>query len=504
MRIFTFLGVSPLMSGPGSLAGVPRHTSNACLPEGANPLQFDKGPQNNGRPEGGGRRRRSRRNRHRFNEGGPPQSQHELFAQPEFPQPVGPPLLSPEQLADMSKAELNELAKTFEIENPTKIKKDDLIAQILEVQAQRSGLEKANGVLDVLPEGYGFLRREGYLVGNDDIYISQSQIRRFELRRGDLVAGQVRRPKENEKYYGIVKVETINGYAPETIANRRVFETLGAEPPTQRFTLETRGDVATRAIDLFVPVGKGQRALIMAPPRAGSTPLLVRMARAIETNNPETHVIVLLIDERPEAVTHLQRTLDTEVVATTFEEHPENSVTAAELVFERAKRLVELGQDVVVLIESFARLVKAYASSAHHKGALGTLDPAMLQRPKRLFGSARAVEGGGSLTVLATIGSGSSAFDTLMIEEFAPASNAELILSRALADARAYPPVDLIRSGNFYEEQLLSEIAMHKIGDLRRTLAGVSSVEASERIYTALGRTQTNEEFVTKFDLSKV
>jgi transcription termination factor Rho len=474
------------------------------LPEGATPLQFDKGPQNNGRPEGGGRRRRSRRNRHRFNEGGPPQAQHELFAQPEFPQPVGPPLLSPEQLGEMSKAELNELAKTFEIENPTKIKKDDLVAQIVEIQAQRSGLEKANGVLDVLPEGYGFLRREGYLVGNDDIYISQSQIRRFELRRGDLVAGQVRRPKENEKYYGIVKVETINGYAPESLGNRPVFETLAPEPPTQRLTLETRGDVATRAIDLFSPLGKGQRALLIAPPRTGSTSLLVRIARAIEKNNPDAHVIVLLVDERPEAVTHLQRTLETEVVATTFEEHPENSITAAELVFERAKRLVELGRDVVVLVESFTRLVRAYAATAHHKGGFATIEPATLQRPKRLFGAARAVEGGGSLTVLATVGAGTSALDTLVIEEFAPASNAELILSRELADARAYPPVDLVRSGNWYEEQLLSEIAVHKVGDLRRALAGVSSTEASERIYAALGRTQTNEEFVTKFDLSKV
>src|SRR5665213_3300961 len=261
----------------------------------------------------------------------------------------------------MSKAELNELAKTFEIENPTKIKKDDLVAQLVEIQAQRSGLEKANGVLDVLPEGYGFLRRDGYLVGGDDIYISQSQIRRFELRRGDLVAGQVRRPKENEMYYGIVKVETINGYAPEAIANRRVFEELGAEPPTQRFALETRGDLA-----------------------------------------------------------------------------------------------------------------------------------------------ARAVEGGGSLTVLATLSAGASAFDALLLDEFSPVANAELILARELAEVRAYPPVDLMRSGNWYEEQLLSEIALHKVTDLRRALSGVASVEASERIYAALARTKSNDEFVTALDLKKV
>jgi transcription termination factor Rho len=483
----------PRRSGPVS--------RGARLPKGATPLQFDNRPQNNGKPDGG-RRRRSRRNRQRFNDGGAPQQAHDVFTQPEFPQPVGPPLLSAEQIAEMSKAELNELAKTFEIENPTKIKKDDLVAQILEVQAQRSGLEKANGVLDILPEGYGFLRREGYLVGNDDIYISQSQIRRFELRRGDLVAGQVRRPKENEKYYGIVKVETVNGYAPESIVSRRVFEELGAEPPTQRFTLETRGDITSRALDLFAPLGKGQRALLLAPPRTNDAALLIRIARSLEANHPDAHVIVLLVDERPEAVTHLQRTLDVEVVATTFEEHPDNHVTTAELVFERAKRLTELGRDAVVLISSFTRLVRAYAAS-HHK-VNPQIDAAMLQRPKRLFGSARAVEGGGSLTVLATVNDGTSPLDALVIEELSPASNEEIVLSRELAEARAYPPIDLIRSGNWYEEQLLSEIALHKMTDLRRALAGVGSVEASQRIYAALARTDSNEAFVTSFDLKKV
>ncbi len=476
---------------------------NRPSPRGSTSLQFDNRPQHSGKPEGG-RRRRSRRNRQRFNENGAPQQQHDVFAQPEFPQPVGPPLLSADQLAEMSKAELNELAKTFEIELPTKIKKDELIAQIVAIQAQRSGLEKANGVLDVLPEGYGFLRREGYLVGADDIYISQSQIRRFELRRGDLVAGQVRKPKENEKYYGIVKVETINGQPPETLANRRVFEDLIAEPPAQRFALETRGDLAMRALDLFAPLGKGQRALLLAPPRTDDSALLVRIARAIEKNQPDANVIVLVVDERPEAVTHLQRTLDVEVVATTFEEHADNHVTAAELVFERAKRIAELGEDAVVLISTLTRLVRAYAATSHHKGNAALMDAALLQRPKRLFGAARAVEGGGSLTVLATVGSGSAPLDAFVLDEFSPLCNAEIVLARELAEARAYPPVDLIRSGNFYEEHLLSEIALHKVGDLRRALAGAEPVKASERIYAALGRTKTNDEFVTAFDLKKV
>jgi transcription termination factor Rho len=490
-------------AAPAASPAWPRRAKRPS-PQGSIPLQFDNRPQHNGKPEGGGRRRRSRRNRQRFNEAGVPQQAHDVFTQPEFPQAVGPPLLSAEQLAEMSKAELNELAKTFEIENPTKIKKDELVAQILEVQAQRSGLEKANGVLDVLPEGYGFLRRDGYLVGADDIYISQSQIRRFELRRGDLVAGQVRKPKENEKYYGIVKVETVNGYAPEALANRRVFEELGAEPPTQRFVLETRGDPAMRAMDLFAPLGRGQRALLLAPPRANEAALLVRIARALEQNHPDAEVIVLLVDERPEAVTHFARTLDVEVVATTFEEHPDNHVTTAELVFERAKRLAEIGRDAVVLVSSFTRLVRAYAAISHHKGNPALVDAAILQRPKRLFGAARAVAGGGSLTIIAAVGAGGSAFDTLVTEELLPASNAEIVLARELAEARAYPPIDLLRSGNVYEEQLLSEIALHKVTELRRALARTPSVEASERIYAALARTETNDEFVTKFDLKKV
>jgi transcription termination factor Rho len=243
---------------------------------------------------------------------------------------------------------------------------------------------------------------------------------------------------------------------------------------------------------------------MLVPPRTHGDALLVRIARAVEANNADAHVIVLLIDERPEAVTHLQRSLECEVVATTFEEHPESHVTAAELVFERAKRLVELGRDVVVLVEGFTRLVRAYATTGHHKPSLGPLDHATLQRPKRLFGAARAVEGGGSLTVVAGVSAGSGPLDATVIDEFAPAANAEIVLSRELGEGRAYPPIDCIRSGNAYEEQLLSEIALHRVGDLRRALAGVSSVEASERIYGALARTQTNDEFVTAFDLASV
>jgi transcription termination factor Rho len=423
-----------------------------------------------------------------------------VFAQPEFPQPVGPPQLSAEQLDAMSKAELNELAKTFEIENPTKVKKDELIAMIVEIGAQRSGLEKANGVLDVLPEGYGFLRREGYLVGSDDIYISQSQIRRFELRRGDLVAGQVRAPKENEKYYGIVKVESINGRAPETMLDRRVFETLGAEPPVERFPLETKGDLTTRAIDLFAPLGKGQRVLLVAPPRTRPGEMLASVARALVAHAPDTHVITLVVDERPEHVTHLQRTLAGEIVATSFEEHFDNHTTAAELVFERAKRLAEIGEHVVVLIDSLTRLVRAYGANVPPKAGL---EHAAVVRPKRLFGAARAVEDGGSLTVVAIVNDGTPA-DAALVAEFAPMANAEWVLSRELSDARAYPPLDLVRSGNVYEDALVSEIASRKLGELRRALAGVPALEASERVYAVLAKSATNDAFVTSAGLAKI
>ena len=413
-------------------------------------------------------------------------------------------MLDPAQLEAMSKAELNALAAEFDIENPTKVKKDDLVAQILELQAKRSGLEKANGVLDVLPEGYGFLRREGYLVGGDDIYISQSQIRRFELRRGDLVAGQVRAPKENEKYYGIVKIETINGEAPEAVVGRRMFDQLDAEPPTQRLALEQRGDLATRALDLFAPLGKGERALIIAPPRADVLGLFTKIARGLSRNHPDVVTIVALLDERPEAVAHAQRTIEVELATTTFEEHAEAHVTTAELVFERAKRLVEMGRDVVVLMDSLTRVVRAYGALVHHKPEAGRVDGAALQKVKRLFAAARAAEGGGSLTLLATVGAGTTGADALVTEELAHAANAEIVLSRELAAARAYPPIDLLRSGNEYEESLLGELELRRVSGLRRSLAGVASTEASERIYAALVRTQTNAEFLSAGDRAGV
>lgn len=400
-----------------------------------------------------------------MNENGAP-SQADVFAQPEFPQPVGPPQLSAEQLDEMSKAELNELAKTFDIATPVKIKKDELIAQILESQLQRSGVEAANGVLDILPEGYGFLRREGYLLGADDIYISQSQIRRFELRRGDLVAGQVRRPKDNEKYYGIVKVETVNGYDPESIRSRRSFEDLNAVTPGVRWKLGAKDDPAARALDLIAPLGKGARALITAPPRVDATSTLLALARGILADAPDAHLIVLSIDGRPEDAAMLQRRIDAEVVATTFDEHPDHHVATAELVLERAKRLVELGSDVVILLDSLTRLARAFGSgSAQGRPAN---DFTVAAKPKRFFGSARAAEEGGSLTMVATVVvDGASAFDAVVAEEAAAIANAEIALSRELAAAGVDPPVDPRLSGTRDDDLLLSPAESIEAHELR-------------------------------------
>jgi transcription termination factor Rho len=431
--------------------------------ERATPLQYDNRPPQNGRPpEGGtgGRRRRSRRHRNRPNENGAP-SQADIFAQPEFPQPVGPPQLSAEQLDAMSKAELNELAKTFDIANPVKIKKDELIAEILEGQAQRSGIENANGVLDILPEGYGFLRREGYLLGADDIYISQSQIRRFELRRGDLVAGQVRRPKDNEKYYGIVKVETVNGYDPESIRTRRTFEDLNAIVPTQRWKLTIKGEAAGKAFDSLAPLGKGQRMLVTVPPRVDPASTLVTIARGILSNEPDAHLIVLSIDGRPEDALSLQRRIDAEIVATTFDEHADHHVATAELVMERAKRLVELGSDVVVIVDSLTRLARAFGTGAVQGRPAN--DFTVATKPKRFFGAARACEEGGSLTIVATVAvDGSSAFDAVVAEEALAIATAELALSRDLAAAGVEPPVDLRLSATRDGDALLTDAEANK------------------------------------------
>jgi transcription termination factor Rho len=326
-----------------------------------------------------------------------------------------------------------------------------------------------------LPEGYGFLRREGYLIGADDIYISQSQIRRFELRRGDLVAGQVRRPKDNEKYYGIVKVETVNGYDPESIRTRRSFEDLGAIAPAQRWKLATRGDVAARAIDLLAPLGRGGRAVIATPAGVDPTATIVTIARGILANDPDAHLIVLSIDGRPEDALTLQRRIDGEIVATTFDEHPDHHIATAELVMERAKRLVELGSDVVIVLDSLTRLARAFGPGST---AGRPPDFTSVVKPKRFFGTARACEEGGSLTIVAVVTTGgASAFDAVLAEEASAIASGEYVLARDLASAGVQPPIDFRVSVTREDELLLSEAEARKVGELRATFATRSALD---------------------------
>jgi transcription termination factor Rho len=467
------------------------------------PLQTEFRSNDNGRPQPGGRRRRPRRRHFGNNQ----QQFPENFPQAE----AGPPMLTTAQLDEKSKAELVELAREFEIEiaTPAKVKKDEIVAQILAVQQARSGLEMASGILDVLPEGYGFLRRGGYVIGNDDIYVSQTQIRRFELRRGDLVEGQVRRPKESEKYYGLIRVDKVDGLEPDAIKGRPLFEKGTPIYPQERYKLEVRStQLSTRVIDLFCPIGKGQRALIVSPPKAGKTTLLKNIANAISINHPEAHIIALLVDERPEEVTDMQRTIDGEVVASTFDEHPENHTAVAELTMERAKRLVELGKDVVILLDSITRLARAYNQVVPNSGRTlsGGLDTASLHKPKRFFGAARKIEEGGSLTIIATalIETGSK-MDDIIFEEFKGTGNMELNLTRKLAESRVFPAVDIKRSGTRHEELLLSPDEMRKIWMLRRATAVLNTGDITEIILDKMAQTRTNDEFlqsVTKEALS--
>jgi transcription termination factor Rho len=452
---------------------------------------------------GGGRRRRARR-RHHY-------SQHPGAFHDQLPQVEAPPMLTEAQLSEKTKTELLDVAKELEVEipNPAKLKKDEIVALLIQTQIARSGIEVASGILDILPEGYGFLRRAGYYIGNDDIYVSQSQIRRFELRRGDMVEGQARRPKESEKYYGLIRVDKVNGLDPEAIKGRPVFEKGTPIFPEERFKLENRStQLSTRVIDLFSPIGKGQRALIVSPPKAGKTTLLKNIAQGISINHPDAHIIALLVDERPEEVTDMQRTIDGEVVASTFDEHPENHTTVAELTMERAKRLVELGKDVVILLDSITRLARAYNQVVQSSGRTlsGGLDTASLHKPKRFFGAARKIEHGGSLTIIGTalIETGSK-MDDVIFEEFKGTGNMELNLTRKLAESRVFPAIDIKRSGTRREELLLSPDEMRKVWMLRRATAVLNTGDITEIILDKMVQTRTNEEFlqsVTKEALS--
>lgn len=400
----------------------------------------------------------------------------------------------------LSKTELNALAKKYEIQNHLKYSKNELIYKIMEAQAIEHGLNFSSGILEVLPDGYGFLRSSTYLPGSSDIYISQSQIKRFNLREGDLVGGQIRPPKNGEKYYGLLRVQAVNDQDPDIVRNRTHFEKLTPIFPDERFNLETSaGDISTRIIDLLSPIGKGQRGLIVSPPKAGKTILLKKIANGISVNFPDVILMALLIDERPEEVTDMERCIKGEVVSSTFDEPPEQHARISELVLERAKRMVEMGKDVVILLDSITRLARAYNNITPASGRTlsGGLDTTALRMPKRFFGSARNIEEGGSLTIIATalVETGSK-MDDVIFEEFKGTGNMELDLDRRLSERRIYPSIDIKKSGTRHEELLIAEPELKRIWLLRRAFDLFDPNEITEKFIEKLSKTKSNEDFL--------
>ena len=400
--------------------------------------------------------------------------------------------------------ELLQIAESIGLENMARNRKQDVIFTILKRHAKSGEEISGEGVLEILQDGFGFLRSasSSYLAGPDDIYVSPSQIRRFNLRTGDEVIGKIRPPKEGERYFALLKVDTINGDRPEGTKNKALFENLTPLFPNQRLKLESgngsREDLTGRIIDLISPIGKGQRGLIVAPPKAGKTIMMQNIAQAISRNNPECHLIVLLIDERPEEVTEMQRSVRGEVIASTFDEPPTRHVQVAEMVIERAKRLVEHKQDVIILLDSITRLSRAYNTVVPSSGKVltGGVDANALERPKRFFGAARNIEHGGSLTIIATslIDTGSK-MDEVIYEEFKGTGNMELHLDRKIAEKRVYPAINIRRSGTRREELLMAEDEMQKAWILRKLLHDMEDTPATEFLVDRLKDCKTNEEF---------
>ena len=406
------------------------------------------------------------------------------------------------ELKEKSIAELTRVARTLEIPGATGMRKADLIFKILQAQAEKEGLIFAEGVLEILPEGFGFLRSPdyNYLPGPDDIYVSPSQIRRFDLRTGDTISGQVRPPKEGENYFALVKIEAINFESPDESRNKIFFDNLTPLYPQERMRLETTKEgLSSRVMDLLTPLGKGQRALIVAPPRTGKTMLLQSIANSITANHPEITLIVLLIDERPEEVTDMQRSVQGEVISSTFDEPAARHVQVAEMVIEKAKRLVEHKRDVVILLDSITRLARAYNTIVPPSGKIlsGGVDSNALQRPKRFFGAARNIEEGGSLTIVATalIETGSR-MDDVIFEEFKGTGNSEIILDRKLVDKRVFPAIDINRSGTRKEELLLAKDELNRVWVLRKVLNQLSPTEAMEMLLDRLAKVKTNADFL--------
>ncbi|MGH9416876.1 MAG: transcription termination factor Rho [Terriglobales bacterium] len=406
------------------------------------------------------------------------------------------------ELKEKSITELAKVARQLELPGASGMRKQDLIFKILQAQSEKEGHIFAEGVLEILPDGYGFLRSPdyNYLPGPDDIYVSPSQIRRFDLRTGDTCSGQVRSPHEGEKYFALTKIEAINFEAPEEARSKILFDNLTPLYPSERVKLETvRENVSGRIMDLCTPIGKGQRGLIVAPPRTGKTMLMQSIANSITANHPEIVLIVLLIDERPEEVTDMQRTVKGEVISSTFDEPASRHVQVAEMVIEKAKRLVEHKRDVVILLDSITRLARAYNTVVPPSGKIlsGGVDSNALQRPKRFFGAARNIEEGGSLTIIASalIETGSR-MDDVIFEEFKGTGNMEVILDRKLVDKRVFPAIDIQRSGTRKEELLIPSIDLNRVWVLRKVLNPLSVTESMELLRDRLLKTKTNADFL--------
>jgi len=411
-------------------------------------------------------------------------------------------MLDIEELKEKKITELNKIAQEMNIPAISGLKKSELIFRILEEQTAQEGLIFSKGVLEILPDGYGFLRSQNYsyLPGPDDIYVSPSQIKRFGLRTGDTVSGQIRPPKDNERFFALLRVEAVNFESPDKARERNLFDTLTPLYPNERINLETdRRDYSTRIMNLLTPIGKGQRGLIVAQPRTGKTILLQKIANSITKNHPEIELMVLLIDERPEEVTDMERSVQAEVVSSTFDEPAERHVQVADMVLEKAKRLVEYKKDVVILLDSITRLARAHNTVVPHSGKIlsGGVDSNALQKPKRFFGSARNVEEGGSLTIIATalIDTGSR-MDEVIFEEFKGTGNMELVLDRRLTDRRIFPSIDINRSGTRKEELLLSREELARIWILRKLLNEMNIIESMEFLLDKFRETKDNREFL--------
>jgi len=410
------------------------------------------------------------------------------------------------ELQALNIKELAKIAKKYKIAEAGKMSKQDLIFAVLQAQAEKHGLIFSEGVLEVLPEGYGFLRSPdySYLPGPDDIYISPSQIRKFDLRTGDIVSGQIRMPNEGERYLALVKVDAVNFEPPEEARHRIFYDNLTPLYPHERIGLETvKENLSARVMDIFTPIGKGQRGLIVSPPRTGKTMLLQSIANSISTNHPEIYLIVLLIDERPEEVTDMERSVKGEVISSTFDEPASRHVQVAEIVMEKAKRLVEHKKDVVILLDSITRLARAYNTVIPSSGKVlsGGVDANALEKPKRFFGAARKIEEGGSLTIMATalIDTGSR-MDDVIFEEFKGTGNMEIILDRKLVDKRIFPAIDINRSGTRKEELLVESADLNKIWILRKVLSPLSIDEAMDLLLDKLRKSSNNSEFLTSLN----